>query len=250
MQCNLCKTNEAAPNRKSCKACRDHNLEVSQARRERLKAAGLCKQCGKFAAVPKRGLCEACLAYQCRHQQTRRQQAKQLGRCCRCYAVLDKPTQSYCPTCIAATLGYRKKRYAERRQAGLCWICAAPARTETSNHCQPCFDKHLNRRYKRDYSTTLKDIQVLFDKQNQQCALCHASFSPEQPYVVDHNHATGQVRGLLCSGCNTALGHYEKLDKSAVEQYLSPHEANRNGESKIQHPEAAHLPRNLLDLQR
>lgn len=34
------------------------------------------------------------------------------------------------------------------------------------------------------------------------CAVC----SSTESLVVDHNHETGEVRGILCSRCNSALG--------------------------------------------
>jgi len=51
------------------------------------------------------------------------------------------------------------------------------------------------------------------------CDLCSAPCKVN----IDHCHSTGQVRGGICTGCNTFLGLYEKrrhlFDK--VEAYLS-----------------------------
>jgi hypothetical protein len=42
----------------------------------------------------------------------------------------------------------------------------------------------------------------LFEKQNGLCAICQQ----EKPLVPDHKHGTTEIRGLLCSSCNTGLG--------------------------------------------
>lgn len=64
-------------------------------------------------------------------------------------------------------------------------------------------------------------------KQNYSCLLCGA-LETEQHHgrlYVDHNHATGKYRGLLCNICNTGLGSFK--DDTAVLhkaiEYLNAH---------------------------
>ena len=56
------------------------------------------------------------------------------------------------------------------------------------------------------YGLTPNDYQVLLDSQDSQCAICGSTHSSDKKLVVDHDHVTGEVRGLLCHKCNRALG--------------------------------------------
>jgi hypothetical protein len=44
------------------------------------------------------------------------------------------------------------------------------------------------------------------EEQGGLCASCGQPPSLRRPLVVDHDHETGAVRGLLCDACNTSLG--------------------------------------------
>lgn len=58
----------------------------------------------------------------------------------------------------------------------------------------------------RTYNITPDFWRAMHEKQEGACPVCHTDHRDE-PLVVDHNHATGKVRGLLCSLCNLGLGH-------------------------------------------
>jgi recombination endonuclease VII len=59
---------------------------------------------------------------------------------------------------------------------------------------------HLTRRY----GIGAKDVERLIAEQGGLCAIC-GSADPEH---VDHDHATGAVRGVLCFNCNGGLGQF------------------------------------------
>lgn len=49
---------------------------------------------------------------------------------------------------------------------------------------------------------------TLLDQQDGRCVLCGESIEAGDD-VLDHDHKTGHVRGVLHSGCNAMLGHVE-----------------------------------------
>lgn len=66
-------------------------------------------------------------------------------------------------------------------------------------------------RLKRKYNITLERYDELLEQQSGVCAICCKPPTTENHYgtmrlSVDHDHKTGEVRGLLCSKCNLTLG--------------------------------------------
>lgn len=72
-------------------------------------------------------------------------------------------------------------------------------------------DKREDARLKRDFGITLEFFDEMLLAQGGQCAICQK----ESKLCVDHNHETGKVRGLLCAGCNQALGLLKDSPSSA-----------------------------------
>lgn len=58
------------------------------------------------------------------------------------------------------------------------------------------------------YGLTEEAYEAMLAAQGGGCAIC--STPPgKRRLAVDHDHDTGAVRGLLCTGCNTGLGLFQ-----------------------------------------
>lgn len=67
---------------------------------------------------------------------------------------------------------------------------------------------------KRLYGITVEDYNRMLVEQRGGCAICGSTDAKHRKYTrakvaafsVDHDHKTGNVRGLLCNHCNRAVG--------------------------------------------
>lgn len=57
-----------------------------------------------------------------------------------------------------------------------------------------------------NYGLTVDDYNARLYAQGGVCAICKERPAPSNPFVVDHCHDTGRVRGIVHRKCNTAIG--------------------------------------------
>ena len=58
-----------------------------------------------------------------------------------------------------------------------------------------------------NYGITPTQYNAILRDQNGVCAICYKPETRKRGWLhVDHNHTTGEVRGLLCGNCNTGIG--------------------------------------------
>jgi hypothetical protein len=139
------------------------------------------------------------------------------------FTIIDKRTGRRKVPCRACEAARIKKRYnsdpkmrLEARQRTAKWRVANMAKTAVARR---------NSIIKSQYGLTPDQFDALLEAQDGKCALCHAedhgrSTVKASSWNIDHNHQTGAVRGLLCTSCNTALGHHEKLLREVGEDAL------------------------------
>jgi hypothetical protein len=100
-----------------------------------------------------------------------------------------------------------------KRRHAWCRMCCREYRTL---HSKTPRGKRERRRAAIKYNFKLREDEYLamMATQHGLCAICHR---PETKVLhghipalqIDHDHATGKVRGLLCWACNSALGKFE-----------------------------------------
>lgn len=64
-----------------------------------------------------------------------------------------------------------------------------------------------HRRNLKRFGLTPEQYDAMLAEQGGVCAICQRP-DADRRLAVDHDHATGRVRGLLCKSCNKALGAF------------------------------------------
>lgn len=141
------------------------------------------------------------------------------------------PTHKKCGRCgvVKAAGDFYPKR---DRLTGLsaltshCKQCISTARAYNPEYRKRKADRMKEVRLQREYGLTLEQYNEMFSTQRGCCAICGRHQSEfARGLVVDHDHATGAVRALLCMKCNCGVGYFD--DDPAVLmaaiQYLNSH---------------------------
>lgn len=114
---------------------------------------------------------------------------------------------SRCKTCkTASTMAWRK----DNKEAYNAGMRAYAKKNRRKLHYQAAYDM------------TVEEYQQRLIGQNNVCATCPRSPNEKKPLVVDHDHVTGKVRGLLCYNCNRLVA---LLDDPALLERMSEYKA-------------------------
>ena len=112
----------------------------------------------------------------------------------------------------AAQARYKERHPTRRGDAVARWNVAHPGLAKSraaawyywAKENQPEKLAEANRRrVLAKYGMTPQDYEEMRKEQDDKCTICKKS--PDYRLVVDHDHRTGKVRGLLCHGCNSLV---------------------------------------------
>lgn len=113
-------------------------------------------------------------------------------------ATNDDGLGFYCRMCKN---GMRADYYAKNRKA----ICARQKAYAEKNE-----RKLRDTVLQRTYGMTMDEYDEMLAAQGGGCAICGGQCPTGRRLAVDHDHETGENRGLLCSKCNGGFGYFSE----------------------------------------
>lgn len=103
---------------------------------------------------------------------------------------------------------------------GSCYVTANRKKRKDLNPEYHAYQRNFA--LKKKYGITLKEYNIIFINQNGLCKIClkpdvtKRRSTVDGNLVVDHDHITGKVRGLLCHNCNVALGSFRDSEENLI----------------------------------
>ena len=97
---------------------------------------------------------------------------------------------------------YTPRRDGYTKVIAYCRSCARARYHEDVKH-RPEHKKYMEAYRYRKYGISQEIYDEMYLRQKGRCSIC-GRIPPKKLYV-DHDHATGSVRGLLCNRCNVSL---------------------------------------------
>lgn len=88
-----------------------------------------------------------------------------------------------------------------------------------ASYCRPCHNARTRASVARNggsrkyhlhhrYGVGTKQVEAALAAQGGLCAICRVKPATQ----VDHNHASGQMRTMMCDGCNGGLGAFRESE--------------------------------------
>jgi Recombination endonuclease VII len=99
---------------------------------------------------------------------------------------------------------FYKKRIGKRIvRVSRCILCEREVKRNT--YSPRIRDRIAERTRTRERGVTPKQYKIKLRCQKNRCAIC----GRPKPKLLDHDHKTNRVRGILCVQCNFGLGHFQ-----------------------------------------
>ena len=129
-----------------------------------------------------------------------------------CFYKASGAKDGYRGECIDCAKVVRRAWYEANREASIAnvrrWQAENPDRVlETRRRLNATPERKRKGRdayYRRTYGISADEFDALLEKQGGVCAIC----AGPDPKHLDHDHRTGEIRGILCVNCNHGLGKF------------------------------------------